>query len=130
MLEYRQQARPRPGRPKPHVIRGRAGESRDMQDGATNPLDPSSCEICCQLKDVETSFYKWGWEEMDRPLPAAAARLVRGEALDSYDPDRRHLRRCPLCGAFYLYEYLANGSEDEEVLTRLTAEQAQAYRPS
>ena len=35
------------------------------------------------------------------------------------------------CGTYYLYrtdyEYLVNGSEDEEYLTRLTEEQAAGY---
>ena len=81
------------------------------------------CEICSELRAAETSFYKWGWEENDRPLPAAAARLVPAEEIDSYERERHHLKRCPLCGTLYLYEwtyeYLANGSEDEERLTRL-----------
>jgi len=41
------------------------------------------------------------------------------------------LKQCPNCGAYYLYhtdyEYLVNGSEDEEHLVRLTAEQAGQY---
>jgi hypothetical protein len=100
----------------------------------THPPNRSECEICNQLKDLETSFAKWGWEEMDRPLPQAAARLTPGESLDGYDRERRHLRRCPICGTAYLfewsYEYLVNGSEDEEVLTRLTQAQAEAYLSS
>lgn len=89
---------------------------------------PAPCEICSQLKDVETSFYKWGWEEMDRPLPPAAQRLAPVDAQNVGDFEKRHLRVCPICGVYYLYEfsyeYLVNGSEDEEVLTRLTAAQA------
>lgn len=86
-------------------------------------LPISDCEICRELRDVETSFYKWGWDEQDRPLPPAASRLVPAEALDSYEKERHHLKRCPLCGTFYqydwTYEYLSNGSEDEERLVRL-----------
>jgi hypothetical protein len=89
---------------------------------------PGPCEICSQLKDVETSFYKWGWEEMDRPLPPAAQRLAPVDAPNVGDFEKRHVRVCPVCGAYYLYEfsyeYLVNGSEDAEVLTRLTAAQA------
>jgi hypothetical protein len=91
----------------------------------------SACEICSQLGDVETSFEKWGWEEQTRRLPAAASRLEPVGSLDSYDAERHHIRRCPICGTLYrydwTYEYLANGSEDEETLTRLTPAQAQAY---
>lgn len=83
----------------------------------------SDCEICSQLREVETSFYKFGWDEMDRPLPAAAARLMPEEPLDGYEAERHHIRRCPLCGRRYqydwTYEYLVNGSEDTETLTRL-----------
>jgi hypothetical protein len=36
-----------------------------------------------------------------------------------------------LCGTYYLYrsdyEYLVNGSEDEEILTRLSPDQAAPY---
>ena len=39
--------------------------------------------------------------------------------------------RCPVCGIYYqyrcTYEYLVNGSEDEETLTRLTPSQARAF---
>lgn len=45
--------------------------------------------------------------------------------------DEHHVRRCPLCGTYYQYdwshEYLVNGSEDEEVLTRLTPAQARRF---
>jgi len=38
------------------------------------------------------------------------------------------LKQCAACGTYYLYEtdyeYLVNGSEDEEVLTRLKEEEA------
>lgn len=89
------------------------------------------CEICGQLADVETSFEKWGWEEQTRRLPPAAGRLIPFELLDSYEAERHHVRRCPICRVFYrydwTYEYLSNGSEDEETLARLTPTQARAY---
>lgn len=41
------------------------------------------------------------------------------------------LLQCPDCGQYYLfesdYEYLVNGSEDEQTLTRLSEEQASGY---
>jgi hypothetical protein len=84
--------------------------------------DPA-CEICSRLGQVETSYTKFGWEQDDRPLPPEASRLEPVEPLDSYEKERHHIRRCPLCGMLYqydwTYEYLVNGSEDEEVLTRL-----------
>ncbi len=87
----------------------------------------ADCEICSALDEVETSFSKYGWEDMDRPLPLAAARLEFFAALDAYDAERHHLKRCPVCGIFYeyrlTYDYYVNGSEDEEELTRLTPAQ-------
>ncbi len=82
-----------------------------------------TCEICSQLRDVETSFSKYGWPDMDRSLPPAAARLVPEGPTDSYESERHHFRRCPLCGTRYqydlTYDYYVNGSEDEETLTRI-----------
>jgi len=91
----------------------------------------AECEICRHLSDVETSFSKYGWDEMTRSLPAEAWRLLPVEDTSSYDAERHHVRRCPICGTFYQYdqsyEYLVNGSEDEEVLTRLTPTQARRF---
>jgi len=91
----------------------------------------AECEICRSLRDVETSFSKWGWDELTRSLPIEASRLVPVEETTSYDAERHHVRRCPVCGTFYQYdqsyEYLVNGSEDEEELTRLTPTQAKRF---
>ncbi len=47
------------------------------------------------------------------------------------DHEQRHARRCPHCGAFYRYlqshEYMVNGAEDEEELSRLSPAQAESY---
>lgn len=87
------------------------------------------CEICSKLRDVETSFSKWGWPEMDRPFPAEVGRLVAAEDA-SGEKENHHVKRCPICGTCYSYdfsyEYLVNGSEDEALLTRLTPEEAAA----
>ena len=84
---------------------------------------PATCELCGQLADLETSFYKYGWPEMDRPLPAAAHQLLPVGPVTDYDTQRHHIRRCPLCGTMFQYdlidEYYVNGSEEEERLTRL-----------
>ncbi len=91
----------------------------------------SICSICAQLKAVETSFYKYAAPEYDRPLPAAAALLVQVGDLGLVDAEKQHMRRCPECGTLYSYlfgyEYYVNGSEDEEQLTRLSADEARAY---
>ena len=94
---------------------------------------PSSiCAICSQLKPVEKSFSKYAAPEQDHPLPAAAAQLVIIKDLSGREnEERHHVRLCPACGALYSYdfsyEYLVNGSEDEEVLSRLTADEAAVY---
>ncbi len=91
---------------------------------------PASCEICRELKPVETSLTKHGWEENDRLLPAAYRRLVEVR-VDGREDEPRSPRFCPLCATLYSYEtryeYLANGSEDEEELRRLTGEEARAW---
>lgn len=92
----------------------------------------SDCPICSRLRPCETSFYKYAAPEYDRPLPEAAARLIVLPAAPAEDIDRHHIRRCPHCAALYdyrfSYEYLVNGSEDEEILTRLDSDQAKSWR--
>jgi len=89
------------------------------------------CPICSALPDEACASQKYGWEQNDTYLPAAAGqlRLVR-----DYRPNgsrKLQLQQCPECGAYYLYktdyEYLVDGSEDEECLTRLTDDQAAEY---
>lgn len=84
------------------------------------------------MKDVETSYAKYLAPSYDRPLPTAAAKLVVLPDIDpKADPEKQHVRRCPNCGTLYHYlqshEYVINGSEDEEELTRLTSPQADAF---
>jgi hypothetical protein len=81
---------------------------------------------------VESSFAKYLAPQLDRPLPEAAARLIILPAIDAKaDHEKQHARRCPHCGAFYQYlqshEYLANGTEDEEELHRLSPSQTQDF---
>ncbi len=96
------------------------------------PLPPP-CPLCSGLCDIEYAHQKFGWEEQDTSLPAAAGRLIVVRDLRPGDSRDLQLRQCPACGAYYLYrsdyEYLANGSEDEQTLTRLTADQAAGYLP-
>ena len=90
----------------------------------------ATCEICRGLRPVETSLTKHGWEENDRLLPAVSRRLVEVRVAGR-EEEPRAPRFCPLCGTFYSYEtrseYLANGSEDEEELRRLTDAEARAW---
>ncbi|MCL4808327.1 MAG: MBL fold metallo-hydrolase [Thermoanaerobaculia bacterium] len=90
----------------------------------------AACEICRSLRPVETSLYKEGREGFDTPLPLAARRLVE-LAVPGRDEERLCPWLCPRCGTLYSYEsryeYLANGSEDEEELRRLTEGEARAW---
>ncbi len=89
------------------------------------------CDLCNQLRDHETSYSKYGSPDDDRPLPEAAAKLTVLKTLNTKDLDKTHVRRCPRCGTLYRYlashEYFINGSEDEEMLTRMTTEEAAAW---
>jgi uncharacterized C2H2 Zn-finger protein len=64
-------------------------------------------------------------------LPAAASQLIVVKDLRPGSSRMLQLKQCPQCGSYYLYrtdyEYLVNGSEDEEFLTRLTVQQADEW---
>jgi hypothetical protein len=102
-----------------------------MPPGCKNRVPISECEICSKLGEAETFFYKYGWDDLERPLPPEASRLERVADSEAEDSDSRHVRRCPLCGTFYhysaSYDYYVNGSEDKETLTRLTPDLAARY---
>ncbi len=102
-----------------------------MFDVMPESSPPPGCAICSQLADEETAYQKYGWEENDTYLPAAAAALLLVKDFKPYSSRKLQLWQCPQCGGYYRYtsdyEYLVNGSEDEERLTRLTSEQAAAY---
>ncbi len=97
-----------------------------------NPDDPSKpCATCSSLQDQEYAYQKYGWEENDTYLPAAASLLIVVRDFQPYSSRALQLQQCPECGTYYLYqsdyEYLVNGSEDEEHLTRLSKAQAADY---
>jgi hypothetical protein len=83
-----------------------------------------TCRLCSPLKGQEYASQKYGWEENDTFLPEAASKLTVVKDFRPNASRKLQLRRCPQCGTYYLYrtdyEYLVNGSEDEEFLTRLT----------
>lgn len=91
----------------------------------------ATCSTCSTLADEEAAFQKYGWEEDNTYLPAAAGKLVVVKDFKPYSSRKLQLRQCPRCQTYYLYrsdyEFLANGSEDEEYLTRLSDEDAAAY---
>jgi hypothetical protein len=101
-------------------------ESTPEKDAADKP-----CSLCSHLADQEYASQKYGWEERDTHLPAASSSLMVVKDFKPYDSRKLQLWRCPQCGAYYLYktdyEYLVNGSEDEEYLTRLKEAQAAEY---
>lgn len=89
------------------------------------------CPICSSLADQESAYQKYGWEESNTRLPAAADSLLIVHDFRPYSTRKLQLRQCPQCATCYLYrsdyEYLVNGSEDEEHLARLTPEATAAY---
>lgn len=105
-----------------------------MPDISSPDAPHRHCGLCSQLGDEAYAFQKYGWEEDNTYLPAAASRLRLVKDLRPHGGRTLHLKRCPECGTYYLYrtdyEYLVNGTEDEEFLTRLTDEQAAEYLKS
>jgi len=105
-----------------------------MSPHGADDTRPKPCTICSELTDQERAAQKWGWEEDNTYLPAAAVRLVIVRDFHPYGSRKLQLQQCPECGCYYLYrsdyEYLVSGSEDEEYLTRLSAEQAAEYQHS
>ena len=89
------------------------------------------CSICSKLNDDEWGFQKYGWEEDNTYLPAAAGKLEVLKDFKPYSSRKLQLWQCPTCHTYYLYEtdyeFLVNGSEDEEHLKRLTDEEAARY---
>lgn len=91
-----------------------------------------ACSLCRSLKDHESAYQKYGWEDDNTYLPAAAGQLKTVIDLKPGNTSRQLiLRQCPECRTYYLYrtdyEFLVGGSEDEEHLTRLTDEEAAKY---
>lgn len=101
---------------------------------ANEILPHHGCHTCSTLADEETAYQKYGWEENNTHLPPAAGQLALVCDLKPYSSRQLQLKQCPECGTFYLYrtdyEYLVNGSEDEEFLTRLSPEEAAKYLPT
>jgi hypothetical protein len=83
------------------------------------------------LSAEERAYQKYGWEENNTYLPKAASQLRLVRDFEPYHSRKLQLQQCPECANYYLYrtdyEYLVNGTEDEEYLTRLTEEEAADY---
>jgi hypothetical protein len=88
------------------------------------------CSICSKLANKEYAMQKFG-SEYSTSLPAAVNQLVLIVDLKPNDYREKKLKQCKECGAYYLYEtdyeYLVNGTEDEEIITRLSPEEADEY---
>ena len=99
-----------------------------MANDATETPAHAQCSICSGIADEESAFQKYGREEDNTYLPAVAAKLKVVRDYKPYDSRKLLLKQCPECGTYYLYrsdyEYLVNGTEDEEYLTRLSDEKA------
>ena len=94
-------------------------------------MEDRPCALCSSLSDEEYAYQKYGWEEGNSYLPAASGQLVVVKDFRPGSSRALQLKQCPQCGKYYLYrsdyEYLVNGSEDEEFLTRLTTRQADEW---
>ncbi len=90
----------------------------------------NNCSLCSKLKDKEYSFQKFGGEN-NTYLPQEAAKLETIINLQPTSERKKLLQQCPECKTYFLYEtdyeYLVNGTEDEEFLTRLTEKEASQY---
>jgi len=102
-----------------------------MLHSAENDAPHIQCGMCSSLSDQEYAFQKYGLEKDNTYLPATANQLKVVRDFQPYDSRKLQVRQCSECGTYYLYrtdyEYLVNGSEDEEYLTRLTEEQVAEY---
>lgn len=106
-------------------------DSDSMTEDSNNGARHERCGICSQLKERELGRQTHGRPEEDTSLPDAARLLRNVRELEPGSVRYTWLRQCPECATYYLhrndYEYLATGSEEEQVLTRLTDEKAAEY---
>jgi len=93
-----------------------------------NYIPISECKICSKLADREYAFSKYGSPDSDKEFPKEVCDLICLQSVKDY------IRRCPVCGTFYIYEssyeFLIGGSEDEQILTRLTPDESKEYLTS
>lgn len=84
----------------------------------------TKCTICKHLDEEEYGFQKCGWSDSDSYLRGAASKLKNVNKSKGF-------KRCPECGTFYSYseqhEYLVDGSEEEQILRRISPTEAKEY---
>jgi hypothetical protein len=89
------------------------------------------CSICAHLAAEESAMQKYGWEKDNTYLPSEANTLTVVKDFKQHSSRKLQLKQCPQCNTYYLYrtdyEFLVNGSEDEEYLTRLSEDEAAEY---
>jgi hypothetical protein len=94
-------------------------------------IDKNSCGTCSNLSSKENASQKYGWEEGNTYLPSEFDKLVLVKNLRPYGSRKLQILQCLECNAYYLYrtdyEYLVNGSEDEEFLSRMTDDEVRNY---
>lgn len=104
------------------TIRGILGDP--AQDDA---LPLADCAICREIPERSYLLHIPARDESIGGYPAAYVHLRDLIELS----DQEMIKQCPRCGRLYLdeshYEYLAGGSEDEYILTRLSRQQAIAH---
>lgn len=102
-----------------------------MSDISTKDAPHQQCSICSQLTDYQFGRQTHGRPDEDTFLPEIARQLKNVIEIKPGSDRYTWLRQCPECATYYThrvdYEYLATGSEDEQILERLTDEEAAAY---
>jgi hypothetical protein len=102
-----------------------------MTDQTNSDARHKNCSICSQLKDYERGLQVHGREEEDTFLPKVGSQIKIAKYLKSKGERHMYVGKCPECGTHYLfksdYEYLATGSVEEQLLQRLTEEEAAKY---
>lgn len=102
-----------------------------MTDQVTKNSRHQNCSICSQLDNYHSALQTIGREEEDTFIPEIAGSQKFVRSLKPESCRYMQLQVCPECQTYYLYksdyEYLAFGTEDEQILIRLTDEEGAKY---
>jgi hypothetical protein len=103
----------------------------DKSEQSNRAARHTHCSLCSQLADQEYAFQKGGREDEATYLPTASNNLELVKDFKPHSSRALQLKRCPECKTYYLYtsdyEFLVNGTEDEDYLKRLTEAEAAEY---